>query len=399
MHIHYLGSWKQLDERFIAQVNMRFPNKVGVHYQFEPVFDLGIMPTGGMFRVTGNLTSSKVNDPLKWMGGEDDDPTQVPKWDWRNDRTRFIKKDVYKLNGSDAFVEYSPEALERFAITHDILVEAEKVYRSIVNLKVPMALPVGSEEGPLEDIPDDARPFDDPYYWAAFVVIGDTFVGERAAPRPLVPVAFEIKPKFAEVFQPGVMFDFPFSVTCPGDQFLLRFCIDGKPQRFQILKKPDFRIEEVSVGSNVGECHQISIDVQSHLDHRSIREVRDYVTSPFMVTVRLISPKGISWSFDMISAIKNKTLRMGDDSFQLSLNPPTISQNCKFVMEVKTLQGKLVGKYSFELSADELKRQPQLHFNKDRQLPFNRNRELIPLVSGNPASYLEISDPTSSRLL
>jgi hypothetical protein len=128
--VHYLSTWPEVNEDEIAQVNIRFPNEKGRHYQFESVLQCGIAPSRYAYKITG-------------------DKFVKPLWRWKQEPDRF--KDV-----------------------HDVLADAdaELSNAAFVSITVPKSLGVGGQVD-MDAIDDESCPFADPYYWAGWIVTGD----------------------------------------------------------------------------------------------------------------------------------------------------------------------------------------------------------------------------------
>lgn len=152
LHVHYLSTWPNVNEDEIAQVNIRFPNKPGKKYQFEPVLQCGITYKGYV------LTHPQ------WMDGKRGNPSI---WRWKEEPVRF--KDVYDVLES---------------------AEADISNRAFVKITVPMKYAVGGHTD-IAAIDDESCPFEDPYYWAGWIVTGDVVQAgggiHEALPPPATP--------------------------------------------------------------------------------------------------------------------------------------------------------------------------------------------------------------------
>jgi hypothetical protein len=171
LHIHYNGPFTTNDEGSIAQVTVRFTSTD--LYMFNPAQQVAIVAKKNFaFRPTSENTNAQKKHFTGYMD------SKPPPWLWRTDPRREMQDDPdpFPPNHEKKFppgFKYSDECLQRFRETHDILTWAEKQYHktSFTKIKVPIELPVGGKA--LTTLGDDDHPFENPIYWAGWIVTGD----------------------------------------------------------------------------------------------------------------------------------------------------------------------------------------------------------------------------------
>ena len=187
LHVHYLGTWAELDQTRVAQVNARWPNTANYQYEPHARIQCGIMPTQWMFIATAVKTNpKKKNDPTEWMGGG---PNQPPPWRWREDPTRELDSArativiPSKPGVAQNLKTYYEEegVLLRFQQAHAAMAHAHSISLPALVFSFPTDVVVGEGKAlqPLAgaDVGDasasPARPFASAKHWAAFTVTGD----------------------------------------------------------------------------------------------------------------------------------------------------------------------------------------------------------------------------------
>lgn len=175
VHVHYLGSWEELDETRVAQVNVRFPSDTG-RYQFEahPEIASGIMTTPFSFRATAQLpvNPTRKKDPTQWMGGRANEP---PPWEWRHDPDRS-KVGPFSLHlpgrHKPTPFEYDAVMRQRFQDAHDAIALGMDTLAAAPSGELSSTVPVGGRERDCDMMNPDDRPFASPLFWAGFIITG-----------------------------------------------------------------------------------------------------------------------------------------------------------------------------------------------------------------------------------
>ncbi len=143
-----------MSETHISDVNARFPSKSANHYQFESYLQSGVMTRG----------LPLIAPDKKWLAGSEKCPR--PPWDWRNDIDRC--RDEPGLTQDDR---------QPFLFLNRLLSAAFNVMKSQAADKIECSasLAVAGECQALAhtQFKDTDNPFNHPYYWAGFVVMGD----------------------------------------------------------------------------------------------------------------------------------------------------------------------------------------------------------------------------------
>jgi CHAT domain-containing protein len=138
--------WSELSEDIIFEVNARFAADSSGHHFYESQFGSALMTSS--FRLTMSVAKNKDRD-LKWAWRTCDYPASISNIaDW-----------TLKYTNLRRVLKFAFDTLE--ANRHSLI-------------KIPIGTKVGGgrnvQQQPWQD---DDRPFDNPYYWAAFSVYGD----------------------------------------------------------------------------------------------------------------------------------------------------------------------------------------------------------------------------------
>ncbi len=142
-----------MTETHIAEINARFPAKAANHYQFETYLQTGVMPEGRS--LLGSWMTESSKHPRK-------------PWEWRVDidRTRDEPHPALTDTQRATFVMLHRMLASAF---ETMAAQAHGVIKCTPNVNVAGASQTHSETL----FKDDYHPFDHPYFWAGFVVVGD----------------------------------------------------------------------------------------------------------------------------------------------------------------------------------------------------------------------------------
>ncbi len=156
MHVHYANAWATMNETHICDINARFPAKAANHYQFESYLQSGVMARG----------LSLIAPDQNWLAGTADKPRKP--WEWRVDIDRT------RDEPHPALIETQRAAFE---LMHRLLTYAFDTMAAQAHglIKCAPSVSVGGTTQSHADtlFQDNHHPFDHPYFWAGFVVVGD----------------------------------------------------------------------------------------------------------------------------------------------------------------------------------------------------------------------------------